>query len=92
MYDLAQAQRTRLERELEMARAGHDLQDEYYGDARFAAAISAAPAEAPALLAHLLADLFAFTASESLEPCFERMHGHVAWKGKDYVQQTPRSP
>jgi len=66
LYDLAQAQRTRLERELEMARAGQDLQDEYYGDARFAAAISAAPAEAPALLAHLLADLSAFTASESL--------------------------
>jgi len=38
-----------------------NLQDEYYGDARFA------PAEAPALLAHLLADLSAFTASESLE-------------------------
>jgi len=43
-----------------------NLQDEYYGDARFAAAISAAPAEAPALLAHLLADLSAFIASESL--------------------------
>jgi serine phosphatase RsbU (regulator of sigma subunit) len=44
-----------------------NLQDEYYGDARFAAAISAAPTEAPDLLAHLLADLSAFTASESLE-------------------------
>jgi serine phosphatase RsbU (regulator of sigma subunit) len=43
-----------------------NLQDEHYGDARFAAAISAAPAKAPALLAHLLADLPAFTASESL--------------------------
>jgi adenylate cyclase len=43
-----------------------NLQDEYYGDARFAAAISSAPAKAPALLAHLLADLSAFTASESL--------------------------
>ena len=43
-----------------------NLQDKYYGDARFAAAISAAPAEALALLAHLLADRSAFTASESL--------------------------
>ena len=43
-----------------------NMRGEYYGDARFAAAISAAPAEAPALLAHLLADLSAFTASESL--------------------------
>ena len=42
-----------------------NLQDEYYGDARFAAAISAAPAEAPALLAHFLAQPSAFTVSES---------------------------
>ena len=49
-----------------MARAGQDLQDQYYGDTRFAAATSAAPAEAPALLARLLADLSAFTASQSL--------------------------
>jgi len=43
-----------------------NLQDEYYGDARFAAAISAAPAEAPALLAHFLANPSAFTVPESL--------------------------
>jgi len=43
-----------------------NLQDKYCGDARFAAAISAAPAEALALLAHLLADLSPFTAFESL--------------------------
>ncbi|HEY4688215.1 MAG TPA: SpoIIE family protein phosphatase [Anaerolineae bacterium] len=39
-------------------------QGEDYGLARLAEAITAAPAEAPALLAHLVADLATFTASE----------------------------
>jgi serine phosphatase RsbU (regulator of sigma subunit) len=43
-----------------------NLQDEYYGDARFAAAINAPPAESSALPAHLLTGLSAFTTSESL--------------------------
>jgi serine phosphatase RsbU (regulator of sigma subunit) len=42
-------------------------QGEDYGDARLATVITAAPTKALALLAHLLADLSAFTPSESLE-------------------------